>query len=831
MKRDTQFLKDLSVSGSEYDVQKIYTNELNFYYPDVKINRPYNCDGLIEKGQLKLILELKYNENFLNKSMQCKVIIQSLYYIKKFGIDELKIPNILLIGDKNQLFVISNHIIDKYIDEDIDWSIAPSKAGLKNPKLILKMVKDDEIIPHLFDINDDFNFKQVINYIDFLVHDLKNYVPITATNISSIYDYFIIRVIKNYKKYNTNELVSIFITLMVNPQSNYLHPLKKNYLVLQNGKEIYIDKDQFLSFFDYFQRDYSPKEKEKFTEISDRLIEDTSRRRKGEFYTPTIWVNEAYSMIDKAIGIDWKEKYVVWDSAWGTGNLTRDYNFKELYCSTLYESDISIGNKYNKNKNTVKFQYDFLNDGIEFLEGKALVDSSIKLPEDLLKAFKNNNPILILINPPYASAGNMKTDGSNKKGIIATKVNKLMKSYHMGPCSQQLYAQFIFRILLMKILYKHSDIVLCLFSTSLFLTGSSFKKFRTLFLDHFRYEDGMLFQSSNFNDVSKFWGISFSIWSSGQTLDKNNFIHILKQIPINSSYAVNQIVSMGSKKIYNLDQKKSFSDWIKEDVRALKTYEAPLLSSALNLKETGYGKLAKDALGFYVNSGNSIYDNNGDVFLVSSCSSRGHGISILPSNFTRVTANFTARKVMTGKYSTWINNKDEYLPPDTSHPQYIEWCNDAIIYSLFNTSSNQSALRHIKYKYKIYDIPNEFFFMSNSDLQNLDNKYSNDEIYYDAKSFNKERYVYRYINQITLSYEARKVLTKAINLTEKSFEYRSLVSEDHPEYQLNSWDAGWYQIKKILKIYYRNDLEDFNELYNTLGLKLRSMLYNLRMLL
>ena len=48
-------------------------------------------------------------------------------------------------------------------------------------------------------------------------------------------------------------------------------------------------------------------------------------------------------------GEDWKEKYVVWDPAWGTGNLTRDYKFKELYVSTLGYSDIQTAEQMGYN--------------------------------------------------------------------------------------------------------------------------------------------------------------------------------------------------------------------------------------------------------------------------------------------------------------------------------------------------------------------------------------------------------------------------------------------------------------------------------------------------
>lgn len=91
-------------------------------------------------------------------------------------------------------------------------------------------------------------------------------------------------------------------------------------------------------------------------------IEDMEKRFHGEFYTPTEWVLEAHKMIEDIFGPNWKDEYVVWDNSWGTGNLTRDFKFKELYCSTLKYEDLKIGQHYNPE--AVKFQYDFLNDDV-----------------------------------------------------------------------------------------------------------------------------------------------------------------------------------------------------------------------------------------------------------------------------------------------------------------------------------------------------------------------------------------------------------------------------------------------------------------------------------
>ena len=69
-----------------------------------------------------------------------------------------------------------------------------------------------------------------------------------------------------------------------------------------------------------------------------------------------------------------------------------------------------------------------------------------------------------------------------------------------------------------------------------------------------------------------------------------------------------------------------------------------------------------------------------------------------------------------------MQNNDEYLVPNESNEHYNEFVNDSIIYSLFQSKSNQSSLRNIDYKGKKYDIKNEFFWLSKKTIEDLANE-------------------------------------------------------------------------------------------------------------
>ena len=56
------------------------------------------------------------------------------------------------------------------------------------------------------------------------------------------------------------------------------------------------------------------------------------------------------------------------------------------------------------------------------------------------------------------------------------------------------------------------------------------------------------------------------------------------------------------------------------------------------------------------------------------------------------------------------------------------------------------------------------------------------------------------------------------------------MNEEHPEYHLNTWDAGWYQIKLILKQFFPEDLKKFREYYKIFEDVMREGVYKFEFL-
>ena len=801
----SRFYNEIKTATLERQVEDVYNKGLGIYFPNSPISYPFDCDGYLEDNNIKLLVEYKFDKNFENGLDRAKVILQVIYYIKSFERNGRELPNVVLIADRNECFVLHTNSLIKYLDYDIDWKIAPSIASEKNIDLCIEISRDSAIMNcYIFDVNDVFSFKNVADKIKDCADDVVRYIHITEENIVPIFEDFCKRVLPKKHDISANDLVGLFIGLITDKINYYIHPNKKNLLISPYG-EIKVKNDGYNAFISHFSREYTPIEKRKFTELCDRLIEDTNRRNKGEFYTPKLFVDYAHKMIEKYLGADWKEKFVVWDNCAGTKNLTKDYNFNELYCSTLEKAELEMSAKYNTN--SVAFQFDFLNDSLD------------NLPKGLLNAFEQNKPIVFLINPPYATAGNWIKE--KKTNVAKTVINKQMLSNGIGACSQNLYAQFLYRILMIKKQYNLTNCHIALFSPTLYLSGTSWKKFRTAWLNEFSFTDGCTFKASHFADCADNWGIAFSFWVNGVCEDKENFIHTLIDVEDN------HIIEIGKKTIYNVDYSTTASDWAKKDIKGLKTYKGVALTSGIKIKDRDIirGSIFENAIGYIFSKCNNVGSNALNVALFSTTYSDGNGHGLSKDNFHKCTALFTARKLVE---NTWINSKDEYIAPNEEHPQWKQFVADSVVYSLFNTSSNQSSLRQIDYKGNKWDIKNEFFFMSREQMMNLANENENDDLYNDCLN-GEDRFVYRWLQEHSeeLSPMAKSVLDKAIELVISSMKYRPIFNEDNEQYQINNFDCGWYQIKAMLKVYMPNELKEFNELYKAFAEQLRPMVYEL----
>ena len=177
--------------------------------------------------------------------------------------------------------------------------------------------------------------------------------------------------------------------------------------------------------------------------------------------------------------------------------------------------------------------------------------------------------------------------------------------------------------------------------------------------------------------------------------------------------------------------------------------------------------------------------------------------------------------------------KDEYYVPNENHENYNNFKLDSIVYSIFNNRSYQSSLRNVIYRGNTYNIKNEFFWMSKNEMVEISNQNNYNELHRDAVT-DSDRYVHTLLfgeegiyNQ--LSDEAKDILDSATNLVKLSFGMRRNFANDTNH--LNSWDAGYAQLKLLWKEYYPEQFKEFRAKYKVLEDKMRPMVYELGFLL
>ena len=242
--------------------------------------------------------------------------------------------------------------------------------------------------------------------------------------------------------------------------------------------------------------------------------------------------------------------------------------------------------------------------------------------------------------------------------------------------------------------------------------------------------------------------------------------------------------------------------------------------------------MSVNSLGWFSCGTNTVERNNIDIGLSSApYSHKGtSGFEICGSNFFKIIVAFSARNLI--KVS-WSNTKDIYLAPQEETTLFNEFKVNSLIISLFANSSGQSSLRQITYKDQLWDIKNEFFWMSREEIMNLANNNNYNELYGDARTDN-DRYVHNLLfgeQNIyeQLSPDAKLVLDKATELVRMSMTMRSHFADDHNH--LNSWDAGYAQLKLVWKEYFPEEFKEFRQLYKNLEDRMRPLVYELGFLL
>ncbi|EJN6461197.1 hypothetical protein NQL75_000134 [Campylobacter upsaliensis] len=639
-----------------------------------------------------------------NKADIIESFIQLILTIGKEKTYENNLPPIFLGAlDCEKIAFIPYHELDSiFTQNDFNWLVTPSKHDTKEFKQLHALAK--ELIEKQklqFSFKSDYKELQSFIQANFTLNN-ENIakIPITKNNFTTIYQKWLTSVAPSIgidwdlaKKAgildadfyladllsaeNQSLLDKLFVVLK---QTHYEFNKTTTFMGTQQKDTASFNDNQkaHTAFWNLYER---PPKEEYWSYIIDRrdlLVPSDIRERKGAFFTPQIWVSKARSYLEKALGENYQSEYYIWDLAAGTGNLlTNLTESHRLYASTLDKADVEIIQELSS-KNALHllpkhiFQFDFLND--EFFDKpcekhtKNGLDSKCpnciesKLPKSLQEILKNDEKrkkLIIFINPPYAEADTTAQTtgtGKNKDGVALGNATYERYKDSMGKASNELFAQFFFRIY-KEIPHCH----LAAFSTLKYVNSSNFIKFRETF--QAKFLKGFIAPAYTFDNVKGNFPIGFLIWNLAQPQAiKNITLDIF-----NDSGA-----GLGKKKFYTMQNTTAnIGKWI-----------------------TGY-RIKNPPLHLaMLNSGRVDFQNQKLVYIKHYVGDESHALTLTLTNLIPCAVFFAVRHCIP---HTWINHNDQFLNPNKKWEKDTEFQNDCLIFMLFHRKNRITCKEDINH--------------------------------------------------------------------------------------------------------------------------------------
>lgn len=647
---------------------------------------------------------------------------------------------------------------------------------------------------------------------------------ITPANLKSVFDKWVLMIGREIKNLDEDKFNLLFFADIMSDGTVSTHQHLPAELIHRNGKPSFLldgkmyelgNNEGYRRFWTIYDRPPREEYRNYILERRDSLIPTDERQFKGAYYTPLTVVEKAYEYLNDTLGSNWQREYIVWDMCCGVGNLETKHSYpRNLYMSTIDQSDVDVMLATKTAVGAERFQYDYLNDDIAD-DGSINYSITNKLPKSLREAIRDAaegktgaKKILILINPPYGEATNATNAArgkvaKNKKGIKRTRMAEVgMPGY--GSSSNELFIQFLARIA-----KEMPTATVAMFSKLKYINAQASIQFRKNW--NARYQNGFVIHNKAFDGLTGDFPIGFLIWKTDNRLDAPH----LPITTVSCEVYNKSVEPVGQKNFYNLPEDTYLSRWI-DRPKPNSEKSVPLTNAVTppqgQRKDQRGTRWSDNAVGYLVTGGND-FQHQKYINLLSSGASMGHGIFVNEDNLRQCAIYFTMTKIIR---STWINDRDQFLQP--SEIITDEFANDCLVWMLFNGSNNTASADGLEWDGQTWSIVNHFI------------PYSETEV--DSPGRFESDFLVCYMENLEFSLEAKKVLDEGRKLWRKYFAITDEYSV-RKKYKLNRPDVGWYQIRNALRErnesgpYTTIDFTEFENSYSRLTEKLRPMVYEL----
>lgn len=653
---------------ADYDCRKLIGN--------IDFSVAIRQEGTYRMDEVEYMLWAEAKQG--NKHPIYESFIQLILTIgKERTMDKNMPPKFLGAFDAEKIaFIPYSAVMEVFNQNDFNWNVTPSDHETKEFKQLERMVRAelnktsrdaDNIYVFEFGIDD----KELRRFIRGSMVSGRDHIlrmRINHNNFKAIYEKWRRDVMPtihvNWDKVKRNGLIDadFYLADLIAGEDNItlldkLHVLldKTHYELdrqadtdgLFSSKQVQF-RDNMLAHNIFWSKYTRPPKQEYWDRIIERrdlLVPQDIRERKGSYFTPPQWVELSQQYLADVLGENWQDEYYIWDCCAGTGNLlaglTNKYN---IYASTLDKADVRVmqerieemGAGSNLLPSHV-FQFDFLNDGFD----------DPKLPQSLRNVLTDPNKrrrLVIYINPPYAEIA------GTKHGVNLNNIHDKY-AHILSLANRELFAQFLIRI------YNEiPDCILAEFSKLKILQGSNFSDFRKSFLA--KLEKMFVVPADTFDNVKGQFPIGFMIWN---TAHKVPFSSITTDVYDSTGNF------LGQKIITSPDNNVYFSSWV----------------TSFKLKESNPIAWLEGI------TRNDFQSQNGIVLLNKKEQiAVPRGIYLYPQNMLCGVIALAVRLCIP---ATWLNDRDQFLYPDSKWQKDRVFLSDCLAFVLFHSQQRISA--------------------------------------------------------------------------------------------------------------------------------------------